>query len=359
MRIGLLSPVRRFEDAYLHSTEPLFKASGENLGNFAFAEALWRHVSPEAIFPWDVSREKARERCDLLVFAGANQLGAYTDLGGFAAHLDKIGLPLVAVGLGAQAESLSAPVNLTPGTQRWARVLADLAPQAAPNIGVRGEFTLAALDKLGLADHAVVTGCPSNFLNERSDFHGVLKARIDRRRIDRLAQLVGATGGLYVAQAHLDMVRFARGENARNTPKERQAIHNFLGPDRSEADLDVWRQRHALCFTDATSWMEAMRSCDLTVGARFHGVMLAVQAGAPGGVIAHDSRTMEMCRTMAIPVREAHELPAGFDLADLQRLFAFDIDAYAATRERLRGAYIGLLRGCGIEPSERLTRSAA
>jgi hypothetical protein len=375
MRIGLLAPSRRYEDSFLHTSEALFRASGDNLGNFAFVEALWRHLSPHAtILPWHVPVAEAREKCDILAFAAANQLGAHNDLGGFAAHLEKIGLPIVVAGLGAQAANMAAALHLPAGTERWARTLAALAPSRRPNIGVRGEFTRRVLEKLGLGDHATIIGCPSNFLSDRPDFYPALKRRFEKRRIDRLAvaagsrhfgatreierrlvRLVEASGGAYVAQADLHMVRLARGETERSEPAERQGIREFIAPDRSEGDFELWRQRYATCFTDATSWMEAMRGFDFAVGARFHGVMLAVQAGVPGGVVAHDSRTLELCQTTGVPVRLAQEIPDDFGLADLHALFELDIAAFAANRERMRRAYVDLLRGAGVEPNPRLT----
>jgi len=374
MRIGLLAPSRRYEDAYLSSAELLYRASGDNLGNFAFVEALWRHLSPDVeLVAWHVSPGEAREKYDLLVFAAANQLGAHNDLGGFASHLEKIGLPIVAVGLGAQAPDMATTVRLPAGTERWARVLASHAPTAKPNIGVRGEFTRAVLEQLGLGDRAVTTGCPSNFLNDRPDFYVDLQRSFARRRIDRLAVAAGSryfpgtrdaerrlagmvsqTCGVYIVQADLDLVRFARGELSNLDISELDAIWKFILPKHSIMDMLLWRQRHALWFADATSWMDAMRNFDFVAGARFHGVMLGIQAGVPGGVVAHDSRTLELCQTTAIPVKLAEEMPADFSLGDLHRLFAFDVAAYAATRERLRRDYLDLLRGCGIEPHRRL-----
>jgi hypothetical protein len=374
MRIGLLATARRFEDAYLSTSDALFRASGGNLGNFAFVEALWRHLSPNAqLLPWHVSPAEAREKCDLLVFAAANQLGSHTDLDWLANHFEKIGLPIVVVGLGAQASNMASVVQLSPGTERWARVIASLAPTNNPNIGVRGDFTRRALETLGLGDRAAIMGCPSNFLNDRPDFYSVLQRNLAKRRIDRLcaaagsrhfasardverslARLVGETGGLYVAQAEIEMVSFARGEIESIDPAELEAIRNFVTPSLPLKYFLVWRQRHAVCFADATSWMDAVRNCDFAVGARIHGVVLAIQAGVPGGVIAHDSRTLELSQTMAIPVRSGAEIPANLGLADLYRLFEWDLAAFAATRERLRKVYLDLLRGCGVEPSPRL-----
>jgi hypothetical protein len=375
MRIGLLAPSRRYEDAFLSSSELLYRASGDNLGNFAFVEALWRHLGPDVeLLPWQVSPGEAREKCDLLVFAAANQLGAHNDLGAFASHLEKIGLPIVAVGLGAQALDMTTPVRLPPGTERWVRVLAAQSPTRRPNIGVRGEFTRQVMEKLRLGDCAVTTGCPSNFLNDRPDFYETLQRSFQRRRIDRLAVAAGSrnfpgtqdaerrlaamvsqTFGAYIVQADIDMVRFARGELTTLRISELDAIWKFILPQHSILDMLLWRQRHVMCFGDATSWMDALRNFDFVAGARFHGVMLGIQAGIPGGVIAHDSRTLELCQTSAIPVKLAAEMPADFGLGDLHRLFAFDVAGYAAARERLRQDYLGLLRGCGIEPHRRLT----
>lgn len=373
MRIGLLATTRRYEDSFLGPAERLFEASGANLGNFAFVEALWRQLQPDVvILPWHVSRAEARERCDLLVFAAANQLGSHTDLGDLATQLEATGLPVVAVGLGAQSASLAQPPRLTGGTERWVRTLAALAPTARPNIAVRGEFTRRTLERLGLSDRAVTLGCPSNFLNSRPDFYASLSAKASRGRVERLCvaagsrhfastreverrlvRLVAATGGAYVVQSDIEFLRFARGETL--APAEREAIRAYLAPDLSPDALDLWRRRHASAFADATSWLDAMHGFDFAVGARIHGVMLPIQAGVPGGVVAHDSRTLELCQTMGVPVRLPHEIPENFAAEDLPKLFDFDVATFAATRERLRRVYVEFLRGCGIEPDARLT----
>lgn len=372
MRIGLLATSRRYEDSFLGPAELLFEASGANLGNFAFVEALWRQLQPDVvILPWHVSPQEARARCDLLVFAAANQLGGHTDMGDLATNLEAIDLPLVAVGLGAQSSSQAQPPRLTAGTERWVRTLAALAPTKNPNIAVRGEFTRRTLEKLGLGANAVTLGCPSNFLNNRPDFYAELAAAASRGRVERLCvaagsrhfpstrdaerqlmRLVGSTGGSYVVQSDIEFLRFARGEAI--SAAERQAIHAYLAPDLSPEALDLWRRRHAAAFADATSWLDAMHGFDFAVGARIHGVMLPIQAGVPGGVVAHDSRTLELCQTMGVPVRLPHEIPETFAADDLPKLFAFDVGAFAATRERLRRVYVEFWRGCGIEPDPRL-----
>lgn len=295
LRVGLLAPARCFDEAFAVDSVSLFEACGANLGNFAFIEALWRHLPQKSNvvgLPWSIGRDEAREKCDILIVAAANQLGAHTDLGTLAKHWEHIGLPMIVVGLGAQAVNMSEPVSLSAGTERWVRTLAALRPTSAPNIGVRGEFTRQRLGDLGL--DSVVIGCPSLFLNPRADFYTLLKTRYDKQRIDRLVvaagsrhfaatgeierqfvKLVTDSGGAYVVQADLDMVRLARGE-APSSTKEMEAIRQFLAPQWNQALFLRWWQRHAMIFKDATSWLEALRNFDFAIGTRFHGVMLAI-----------------------------------------------------------------------------------
>ncbi len=290
MRIGLISPERRYAETAPASADALFEASGGNLGNFAFIEALWRHLSPDVVLlPWFVSPQVARESCDIIVFAAANQLGAHNDLGDFATHLENIDLPLVAVGLGAQAESLDAAVELPAGTVRWVRTLARLAPGRGPNLGVRGEFTLRVLEKLGLAERAVVTGCPSNFLGDRPDLFATLArfagkpergAALRRGRQPALQvrhatssrgwpYYVAATQGAYVVQADLDMVRFARGE-------ERVQQRGRRGSWSTISLLRGCRRRPWRCGGGVTPCASTMRCpgwkrCALTISASARG----------------------------------------------------------------------------------------
>jgi hypothetical protein len=79
--------------------------------------------------------------------------------------------------------------------------------------------------------------------------------------------------------------------------------------------------------------------------------MLGMQAGTPGGVIAHDSRTLEMCATMVIPVRMHDDMPPSFAASDLPSLFEFDPAAYDCRRSELANRYVDMLTAAGITPS--------
>ena len=121
-----------------------------------------------------------------MVMACANQLGPHSNLEQLAVMFERSKLPILAIGLGAQAKAVGEAVELTPGTRRWLDVIAAQAPSKAPNIGVRGEFSREQVERSGLSGRAVVTGCPSHFHQPRSvardRARGAVSARPDRAR---------------------------------------------------------------------------------------------------------------------------------------------------------------------------------
>ncbi len=371
MRVALIAPNLRVEESFRYTSEYLFLRSGNNTGNFAFVYALWSHLAPDVqLFPWHASPRAIRSSCDVVVMACANQLGPHTDLGILADMLEQASLPIVAIGLGAQAKDSQSKIELTAGTKRWLDVIVAHAPSERPNIGVRGEFSLQQVERYGAGDRAAITGCPSNLINTDPGLPAKLGEKYRAAKIERvaataglhlwpqlklveqaLADLVEITSGVYVAQSELDMIRLARGEFDRIEPKIFEILREYIRPNLSNDQFRRWCRRYATCFNDAASWMESMRKFDFVVGPRFHGVMLAMQAGTPGGVIAHDSRTFEMCETMCIPVCKNQDLPARIDLETLGSLFAFEPLAYERRRTELGRRYANILRSAGIEPS--------
>jgi hypothetical protein len=87
-------------------------------------------------------------------------------------------------------------------------------------------------------------------------------------------------------------------------------------------------------------------------------VALALQAGVPGLCLVHDSRTLELCQTMAIPHVAVAGLAAGTTLEQLRALYLFDADAFDENRRMLARRYVGFLVTNGLQPAEYLHRLA-
>ena len=165
----ILAGSARIEDLFLTDTSTLFDETGGNTGNLAFRYGLASHTKGVVFSQWSTPVTEVRAAADILVLPLANQLGAHTDLGNLADRIEAFGLPVVGIGLGAQAPSADVDMTLTPGTERWLRTLIAHAPSDHPNVGVRGAYTQAQIAKLGLGDKVAVTGCPSNFINLHDD----------------------------------------------------------------------------------------------------------------------------------------------------------------------------------------------
>ena len=379
MKVCYIGLPNQVEASYKHTSEHVFDALGRNTGNLAFVYAISRHMTCEVdLFGWNFSPDQVRGKYDAVVFACANQLGPHSDLGWLGDRLDKLDMPILAIGLGAQAPSYDKDVSLTAGTKRWLSVIAAHSPGSAPNIGVRGEYSRRQVELQGFGGNAVVMGCPSNFINCDPELPGLIKKRLGRNRIDRiavpaglhlwyklrtieqqLAGLVEETKGLYIAQSELGMIRLSRGEFDKIGPADLALLNDYIRPDLSAEDFEIWCKRYATCYVDATSWLEAMRTVDFVVGPRFHGVMFAMQTGTPGGVVAHDSRTQEMCETMCIPFRHFSTLTEPLKLESVRSLFEFDADTYASRRIELAKNYVSILQGANITVPDSLVSLAA
>jgi polysaccharide pyruvyl transferase len=375
MRIALIAPSLAVTDAFSNDADHLFRLCGGNTGNLAFVFALYQILSPNVdVVSWDINPEIVKERYDLIVFACANQLGPHTDLGWVADHLIQMARPILAIGLGAQTNDTSLPVDISEGTRRWLDVIAAHAPSSSPNIGVRGAYTFSQLERLGHGSRAVVVGCPSNFINPSPTLGRAIVEKYQAKSIERiavpaglhlwprlqgieecLADLVEVCSGVYVAQSEADMIRLARDEAHAVAPDVLEKIRSYVRPKLTAEEFVRWMRRYAVTFIDAASWTDAMRKFDFVVGPRFHGVMLGIQAGVPGGVIAHDSRTMELCEAIGIPVRHHSELTDRLTINDLRSIFHFDGIAYDQLRVKLAQRLIDVLSPANITPWLGLT----
>ena len=368
----ILAGSPRIEDVYLKDTATLFDETGGNTGNLAFRYGLASHGRDVLFSHWDAPVQELRAAADVLLLPLANQLGPHTDLGHLADRIEDIGLPVVGIGLGAQAASAGVDVSLTEGTERWLRTMIAHAPSDRPNVGVRGAYTQAQIARLGLGDKVSVTGCPSNFINMHDDLGKKLAERFAatpqqvavtagipwiprlRELEHSLAQLATDTGGAYVVQHGKEMLHLARNEFDVLGEERLELCRDYIRPELDLAAFRAWCRHNAYAFFDVPGWMDFLQRFDFVVGTRFHGAMLALQAGVPAGVIAHDSRTFEMCTTMGVPVRMDTDVEGALTAERLPELFPFDADAYLEKRRTLHGAYSQILLDAQIDTVDPL-----
>ena len=359
----------------------LFNGVGHNNGNLAFVYAIASHIkNPTKFFGWSTSAEVLKSNADVIVIPCANQLGRHTDYGAMADNLEKSGLPIVAIGLGAQTDHYKQDVELTDGTLRWARVIASSNRSSSSNIYTRGAYTSGQLDKLGLTG-SIVGGCPSYFINQEPGLgHKVHKkwsqlelprsisvaaghqAWMSTREIEH--QLIGLmmdpiAPGQYVVQSMSEMVKISRGIFDGIDPHGLKGLHNHTVPHYSFEEFKNWCRNHVRSFYDVPAWMDSLRRYDLAVGTRYHGVALALQAEQMGLTITIDSRTRELCENTGVPHVGAGDLTTPITRVSLKKLINFDPEAYDRHRSHCASRYLEFLVANRLQPAAFLKRIAA
>ncbi|MGH7971510.1 MAG: polysaccharide pyruvyl transferase family protein, partial [Limisphaerales bacterium] len=159
----------------------------------------------------------------------------------------------------------------------------------------------------------------------------------------------------YILQNAVDLAKLAAGATAPDGELVQKLMDAFglneLGP---EGFLSFVRQ-HTRIYFKVAQWHKAMESFDFVVGSRFHGCLIAVLAGVPSFVFAHDARTREMCELLGLPHRQVKEAGA----LDLEELYAeLDLGTLNRRYRQLYRNYIEFLEENRIEHSLPLPPSA-
>lgn len=226
--------------------------------------------------------------------------------------LEKLTIPVSVVGVGAQASlrgSVRGADQVNPAVQRFVRA----ALTRSPSMGVRGEFTERYLRDLGFrGDEIDVIGCPSMFMygpdlavNQRA-----AALRPDSRIALNISPYVKAMGPIsldhaarypnldYIAQDHLTLNLLLRG----SYPTEAAGATTATDVPVT-LDHPLIRQDRVRFCLDPRTWTEHLAGYDFSFGTRIHGNIVAVLAGTPALVLAHDSRTLELADYHQIPSR--------------------------------------------------------
>lgn len=371
MRLHLYGTSPYLPDAGYLSADELSHQSGGNTGNLMFCHSISRMTGAgPASIAWGAALDGLDPAADLLVLPLANQLGAHVDLDALADKMARPKIPMVGIGLGAQGPIDGVDATAVPqGTWKWLRVILERSVDGKPNVALRGEETLRVIEAQGLADGCVVTGCPSNFLNPSA----TLGREISRRRSNSVKRisvpagnpflpkhrvleqslrgLVESTNGTYVCQHPIDMLRLAKLEYETVERSTFSRYKTYIHPELDDDGFLGWFRAHAYAYASVPEWIATMARHDMVVGTRIHGVMAGIQAGVPSVCLCIDSRTQELCQTMAIPHADANDYPNGIGLDALQGILDnWDGRQYDDNRRMLGQRLASFLHNNRIEP---------
>ena len=291
--------------------------TGRNTGNQIIAYGLLKTLKCEEVSTdYSLDPILMSNRFDMIVIAAANFLFPGFDFSGMANLIEKTTLPCMMVGVGAQSNNYSSHIELTEGTRRLMKVVAERSKL----IGVRGPFTAEVLAHLGITN-VQTTGCPSYYMGgkpglqiRRAPWHpnarlavnssrDVIRHAFDRNDMinvtRRIGQIAIETGADFIAQTEVDEIAVA--ERAQEQAEAITRVQAFYRGVATDGAIANWAERHCRVFWEVEEWERATRYYDFVLGTRFHGSMIALQQGVPACVICHDTRTTEMCQFLGMP----------------------------------------------------------
>ncbi len=329
-----------------------------NTGNYFFEHALLRHLGNPTVVH---AVEDVPQQVDRLVLSMANFVSGATDLGYVVDCLERKEIrQIVMIGAGAQAYDYGDDIALTAGTARFLAYVAD----HSVTVGVRGCYTAEVLNDLGVRNVEVI-GCPAAFWSGpqapiiRQDTLPYLPAiAVNATPVGHFRDKVSALFAFgmrheadYIAQAEGWIADLADGPVSEPYVPlhDADAVSYFAYPACTPTMLATWLRRHARWFFQPQVWIDQMRRYDLSVGARFHGNLAAIQAGTPALNLVFDTRMRELCDYLALPYMMLSDFTGDLSPQNLHE--RADYGRYAAAYGQRFETYRAFLTASGIEHS--------
>jgi hypothetical protein len=370
--VGILGTKGLIPGIAFLSTSEAMRRVGNNCGNLVFQYAVSNLIDePTTIIgldlPYDV--HAVRDRCRVLVIPSANFLREGFDLTPFVSFIDKTELPLIFVGLGAQADDFQKnQFDFHPSILK----LIGLIQERCVGLSVRGEFTEKVLKSYGV-NTAIITGCPSNFINNSSTFITDMQRKLQqplesfiahsdeawpksplKRRVEkRLVRWVAKNPAIIIQQSVPRVMDYLRQNNfsspqADNSQLE-TSLRNALMPDADIAKFRKFIKTRVRSYFCVDQWLEDSSKYDFSIGLRLHGNMVAWQSGTPSLWIYHDSRTRELVETMELPRISINDfLGKCKSIEDCHELYSFNPVEYAKRRKELFSSLNKCMNGISL-----------
>ena len=268
--------------------------------------------------PTEQEIDRYNAEYDYVFLRGSNYLHPAMDWENAPTVLEKLRLPIIAFGIGAQAPSKGKLVL----SEAARRVLAIIADRSV-SLGVRGAYTADVLWSLGIRNARIV-GCPTVFRNNdpnlRIDLPPLETVRdvayTLRREVDAAyAQDLGKYLDLQ-RDTILDLAQrfrldvLAQGEIEEknilwgNAEQRARAIARLRAENWLRGEDDPLERIYAanLFYADSVAEFEhKLRAKHLVLGYRLHGNLLGLANRVPSVYFTYDSRTAEFAETLQIP----------------------------------------------------------
>lgn len=350
----------------------LMQSCGYNTGNMVWYEAVKKSIKFQEELEWidKAGYGKIRDKyCDVVwVLPMANHISiGNTVLEREADSLiTKTNDRVVIMGLGAQlTDTLNTPKKLMSALPIERINAIKCLAERSVSIGVRGAVTAECLDCIGVHNYRII-GCPSFYSNKAAVVSVCEKRLSSNERISLNISAYGNEGmasflnliknaGLFNTSRYIlqDMLDFPKTIFNNLPITERHMRERFPGFDMSAEAFTDYVKRQGVIFKDIDSWNSFFTESQiqLSVGARFHGNMIALLSGVPAIWLTHDSRTKELCECMNLPHIEIEKVIQIEEFDELLETANYG-DNFKKIYEKNFAAYMLFLNENGLQYNE-------
>ncbi len=301
----------------LHERKMKFFWVGNNTGNLVFIRALKDILHPKVFPLWDVDSGAFRDDPEVTHYVTTELiwLTENTVYPHVWKMLSAIGdKPLVPISVGVHSRTESTKLAIAPDTVKLLRTISERA-----TLGVRGEYTAAVLERLGIINLQII-GCPSLYCGLDPTL------RIDKApfREDMKAVCNFRTFYGKLNPTECEFLTFAANRKLPFVEQTQQEL-TLLNCQNNEPQFryfDAWLKEQTHVFYEIEPWVEWLRQFDFSMGSRFHGNVLAIMNGIPALTMVIDGRMQEMTKYFRLPTLDVKDfsldrpLSYYYDLAD-------------------------------------------
>lgn len=335
MRIlTMQSPGRRTRsDAHLPfdpaSPASYLRRRPANFGDYVVIDSMLKVIDGDVVGNVQLAppSDAPLPAADHLVIRGANYIRSNFDLSGMGDVIERLGLPVTVMGIGAQAPDYGK-LELPKGTIRALRILGEHSNV----VGARGAYTAEVLTELGV-DNVEPIGCPSFFRAMNRDLAITLDAQaigsvaynmnrhmtgiygsdsllVNRIQRSFFMELKRSFGVVWTfCQGELpEFIAAHRLEEHYATLKSQLVRSGFANSESDPIIDDLVAS--AVCATSVTDWEQRISDVDLVIGMRFHGTTVGLSNGVPSIYLVNDTRIHELATHFAVPYVDVRKLDA-------------------------------------------------
>ena len=316
---------------------------GENVGNLVFSQSSFRLLSASNSKVRRYRGEPAwwlNQTADAFVIPLANAFrpNFVNTMNQLSSRIEKLKIPVVVLGVGAQAKRDDDETVKQAARRFVAAVL-----EHSASIGVRGEYTKSYIQSLGFAESNIeVIGCPSMFM--RGD---ELPVRMKTETITTDTPLALTLSPYRKKMGDIANANYERYPNLTYFAQDKSTLRLLLGGEYIgknswpnmpiSLDHPLIKNHQTVFPLDPKPWIEALSKRDFTFGTRIHGAISSIIAGTPALLIAHDSRTKELAEYHKIPYLTLKEAESRALAEDLYQQVSIEpmIQAHRENYERI------------------------